>query len=172
MDLRCGDFNEMLAPDVGNIRFDTPETGTFELEGYTIASQPSCGDPDYPYPAGDLNHDCRVDMPDFAILADHWLERENQRPHVYITAPPDGLEFCWLVESVWVTADAWDVDGYVVKVEFFANGYKIAEDTNGSDDWRIVTCFDIGTYILTAKATDNEGATAISPPVTIIALPE
>lgn len=33
-----------------------------------------CGDPDHPYPIGDLNQDCRVDMPDFAIFAAHWLE--------------------------------------------------------------------------------------------------
>ena len=91
MDLRCGDFNEMLAPDVGNIRFDTPETGTFELEGYTIASQPSCGDPDYPYPAGDLNHDCRVDMPDFAIFAANWLESTG--PGNCNSVVKDGIEY-------------------------------------------------------------------------------
>jgi len=33
-----------------------------------------CGDPDHPYPIGDLNQDCRVGVPDFAVFAAHWLE--------------------------------------------------------------------------------------------------
>lgn len=33
-----------------------------------------CGDPEHPYPVGDLNQDCRVDLADLAILLSHWLE--------------------------------------------------------------------------------------------------
>ena len=33
-----------------------------------------CGDPTHPYPAGDITRDCRVDLLDFAILAETWLE--------------------------------------------------------------------------------------------------
>ena len=33
-----------------------------------------CGDPDHPYPVGDLNRDCLVDMLDLAIFSSHWLE--------------------------------------------------------------------------------------------------
>lgn len=33
-----------------------------------------CGDPEHPYPVGDLNGDCRVNILDLAILASHWLE--------------------------------------------------------------------------------------------------
>jgi hypothetical protein len=33
-----------------------------------------CGDGGHPYPTGDSNQDCRVDLADFAALADHWLE--------------------------------------------------------------------------------------------------
>ena len=33
-----------------------------------------CGDPEHPYPVGDLNGDCRVDLLDLAILSSHWLE--------------------------------------------------------------------------------------------------
>ena len=39
--------------------------------GYAV---PQCGDPEHPYPLGDLNQDCRVDLLDLAILALHWLE--------------------------------------------------------------------------------------------------
>ncbi|MBA7618995.1 hypothetical protein ES703_26327 [subsurface metagenome] len=35
---------------------------------------PQCGDPNHPYPVGDLNGDCRVDFLDLALLTLHWLE--------------------------------------------------------------------------------------------------
>ena len=35
---------------------------------------PYCGDTEHPYPTGDLNQDCEVDLDDFAILAVHWME--------------------------------------------------------------------------------------------------
>jgi len=37
-----------------------------------------CGDYDYPYPTGDINHDCVVNLVDFAMFATHWLE--DNRP--------------------------------------------------------------------------------------------
>jgi len=33
-----------------------------------------CGDEDHPYPEGDINHDCRVDFKDLALLTRRWLE--------------------------------------------------------------------------------------------------
>jgi hypothetical protein len=38
------------------------------------ASVPYCGDEDHPYPDGDLNKDCHVDLFDFALLSDRWLD--------------------------------------------------------------------------------------------------
>jgi len=35
---------------------------------------PQCGDPEHPYPVGDLNGDCRVNFLDLAKLTLHWLE--------------------------------------------------------------------------------------------------
>ena len=35
---------------------------------------PVCGDPDHPYPIGDLDHDCYVSWPDMGVAAFHWLE--------------------------------------------------------------------------------------------------
>jgi hypothetical protein len=43
-------------------------------KGADSNSVPRCGDPNHPYPVGDLNQDCRVDLLDLAILASHWLE--------------------------------------------------------------------------------------------------
>lgn len=121
---------------------------------------------------GDLNRDGVVNGIDFSLLASDWQQIanwDNLSPDVDITEPEDGFTFYWLLESVWIRADAWDLDGSVVKVEFFVNGEKWGEDNDGTDGWEMVTSFDIGTYILTAKATDNDGATTTSPPVTITA---
>ena len=40
----------------------------------TILQEPLCGDPLHPYPVGDLNLDCYVDLLDVALMALHWLE--------------------------------------------------------------------------------------------------
>jgi hypothetical protein len=41
----------------------------------------ACGSEDYPYPPGDANHDCRVNLLDVAIVGLHWLE--CTRPDCY-----------------------------------------------------------------------------------------
>jgi len=55
-----------------------PEIGmtTDGIVGETIIAYavPQCGDPEHPYPPGDLNQDCHVNLLDLAILALHWLE--------------------------------------------------------------------------------------------------
>jgi hypothetical protein len=62
-------FNHLLitGPSLGK---------SFGIEGHVISAIPGafCGDPNHPYPVGDLNQDCRVDLLDLAILASHWLE--------------------------------------------------------------------------------------------------
>jgi len=42
--------------------------------GYAVQQQTQCGDRNHPYPVGDLNQDCRVNLLDLAILTLHWLE--------------------------------------------------------------------------------------------------
>ena len=60
-------------PNVGMVQFDEPfneaNHDVFLLKSYSL-----CGDPNRPYPAGDISHDCRVDFVDLAILAAHWME--------------------------------------------------------------------------------------------------
>jgi len=52
---------------------DNPgSSATTEVDA--IADVSCCGDYKHPYPVGDLNKDCRVDMADFAIFTSHWLE--------------------------------------------------------------------------------------------------
>jgi len=51
---------------------DDPNTG-YVTEVDAVADVSACGDYKHPYPAGDLNLDCRVNFEDFAILAANWL---------------------------------------------------------------------------------------------------
>jgi hypothetical protein len=96
------------------------------------------------------------------------LGYELKPPNVTITKPQAGAEFT-RDQTIEIEANAWDVDGSLVKVEFFANESKIGEDNDGTDGWK-TNWYDhpVGTYSLTAKATDNDGAATTSPPVGIM----
>lgn len=48
--------------------------GIWENWQAPILAAPACGDSQHPYPAVDLNKDCRVDLVDLALLVAHWLE--------------------------------------------------------------------------------------------------
>jgi hypothetical protein len=90
----------------------------------------------------------------------------NPAPTVSITQPASGAVFT-APADVTVTADASDIDGgYVVKVEFFAGASPLGEDTAApySVTWSDVPA---GSYTLTAKATDDGGATRVSAGVGI-----
>jgi hypothetical protein len=89
----------------------------------------------------------------------------NQAPTASITAPTSGSSFS-APASITIAANASDPDGSVTKVEFFQGSTKLGEDTTSpySFDWTNVPA---GSYSLTAKATDNAGATATSSAVSI-----
>jgi hypothetical protein len=120
----------------------------------------------------DVNHDGVVDMTDLAMLVESWLEcghepGSNQPPEVNITLPPDGAVFN-SYEEIQIEAAARDVDGFVVGVQFFANGDKIGEDTDFSGGWTSDgSDLPPGEYRLVALATDNGGAIAASTAVVI-----
>jgi hypothetical protein len=89
----------------------------------------------------------------------------NQPPTVTLTQPPTGATFT-APATVSLAATASDADGTVAKVEFFNGTTKLGEDTTApyTFDWSGVAA---GTYSLTARATDNLGATATSSVSTI-----
>ena len=92
----------------------------------------------------------------------------NWPPYVTITKPQDGARLS-PSQTIEIEADALDFDGSVVMVEFFANGNKIAEDTDGTDGWTTNwSDHPEGSYSLTATATDDEGAATTSSAVEII----
>lgn len=88
----------------------------------------------------------------------------NVPPTVSLTAPSNGSSYP-SGTSVTVSANASDVDGSVTQVEFFANGSSIGVDLTSpySFNWNIGT----GSYTLTARATDNAGATTTSSGISV-----
>lgn len=89
----------------------------------------------------------------------------NQSPRVRLTRPEDGSSLA-APATITLSADALDGDGTVTRVEFFQGTTKLGEDSAApySFTWNSVAQ---GTYTLTARATDDDGATAISAPATI-----
>ena len=65
-----------------------------------------------------------------------------------------------------IQADARDTDGTVSKVEFFNNGFLLGSATNAPYGFAW-TNVPYGSYVLTARATDNLGLRAVSSPVRI-----
>jgi hypothetical protein len=86
-------------------------------------------------------------------------------PAVTLTQPMNGATFT-PPATVNLAATATDADGTVAKVEFFNGAVKLGEDTSApySYTWSGVAA---GTYTVTARATDNLGATTTSAGSTI-----
>ncbi len=89
----------------------------------------------------------------------------NAPPTVSLTSPTNGATFT-APATVSLAATAQDTDGTITKVEFFQGATKLGEDTTSpyTLTWTNVPA---GSYSLTAKATDNGGAVAISSAVSI-----
>ena len=94
-----------------------------------------------------------------------YVETPTMYPSVSITSPVDGSAFD-PGDNVTIEADAADADGWVTKVEFLEGVNLLGEDLSSpySFTWNSVP---VGTYVLTAKATDSNGLSSISAPVTI-----
>jgi hypothetical protein len=89
----------------------------------------------------------------------------NARPTVALFAPTPGS--VWTAPAtITVSANAGDTDGTVARVEFFANGTAIGSRT--AAPWSITwTGAGAGSYTITARATDNSGASTTSAGVGI-----
>src|SRR6266700_3690146 len=93
----------------------------------------------------------------------------NTPPTVAITSPLDESAFV-APASIIIIAVATDTNGSVSKVEFFQGSTKLGETTNSNNSTYSLTWSNVmaGNYTLTTKATDNQGATTISSPVTVV----
>lgn len=87
----------------------------------------------------------------------------NQAPSVSITSPVNNSNIV-VGTAVQIAASASDSDGTISQVEFFVNNVSIGKDT--SSPYTISWSPLAGTYSLTAKATDNAGASKISTAIT------
>ncbi len=89
----------------------------------------------------------------------------NLPPSVSITNPANNAAFT-APANITIQADALDNDGTIAKVEFFNGSTKLDESTSSpyTFNWGGVTA---GTYTLTARAIDDDGAATTSAPVSI-----
>ena len=88
----------------------------------------------------------------------------NSAPSVSITSPSNGATFN-NGDNVSISANAADSDGSVSQVEFFVNGSSVGVDTSSpySINWTI----GVGSYDITAVATDNASASTTSSVVSV-----
>ena len=89
----------------------------------------------------------------------------NKAPTVGITAPANNAIIV-LPATVTINANAGDADGTVSKVDFYRDGVLLGTDTASPYSYAWVNPL-VGTYVLTAKATDNLGVVTTSAPVAI-----
>ena len=89
----------------------------------------------------------------------------NLPPSITLTGPVTGSVFV-ASAPITLSANATDPDGAILKVEFFANGTKLGEDTSSpySFTWSNSTA---GSYSLTAIVTDDSALARTSAPVNI-----
>lgn len=118
--------------------------------------------------------DCyRVGQPSRAraVIHDNETCPTNQPPRIAIVRPEEGDRFP-APADIAIYAKAADGDGFVRLVEFFADNRPLCAVSNSPTavaelfrcHWDNVPA---GTYALTARATDNRGATTTSEPVRI-----
>jgi hypothetical protein len=90
----------------------------------------------------------------------------NALPTVSITSPTDNAKF-HTPTSITISADAADADGTISKVEFFQGTTKLGEATTApyNFNWSGAA---VGSYAITAKATDNNGGISTSSAINVI----
>jgi hypothetical protein len=100
----------------------------------------------------------------------------NIPPVVRIQTPENGAMFPPSV-NIPICAGAYDLDGFVSTVEFFSGTNSLGVKTNNPISVGPMNPFCLlwsnvppGNYVLTAKATDNGGASTVSLPVNITVL--
>ncbi len=90
---------------------------------------------------------------------------ENVAPTVSITAPTANAQFTQ-GNNISITANAADSDGTITKVDFYNGTTLLGTDTTSPYSFAWVN-LPLGSFSLTAKATDNKGLATVSAPVSI-----
>ncbi len=97
------------------------------------------------------------------------LTTGNQPPTVSVTSPTTGATFTEPA-TITLAATASDTDGTVTRVDFYRGTQLIASDTTNSYTASLPN-LAAGTYQMTAVATDSDGATSTSAPVSVTVNP-
>ncbi|MBI5937843.1 MAG: hypothetical protein HY850_08350 [Betaproteobacteria bacterium] len=93
----------------------------------------------------------------------------NQPPQVALTSPQQADQPFVAPATVKLAADASDADGKVTKVAFYQDGNLLGTASQAPYvyDWSNVP---VGSYAITAQATDNKGGVTVSPPLNVTVL--
>ena len=93
----------------------------------------------------------------------------NAAPSVTISSPSNNSTFT-APADITIAASAFDSDGRVVRVDFYAGASLVGSDTTGANQYRW-TNVPAGSYTLTARATDDDGAVTTSNAVNVTVNP-
>ncbi|MBW8683803.1 glycosyl hydrolase family 18 protein [Chitinophaga rhizophila] len=101
----------------------------------------------------------------WAYVRDCGANPGNQPPVVSISSPANGAAFT-APAAIAIQVTASDADGTIAKVEFYNGSTKLGEATTSpyTYTWNNVAA---GSYSITARATDNGGATTTSAAVNV-----
>lgn len=91
-------------------------------------------------------------------------ESGNLAPTISISSPSDLSSFIENTEII-IKANAKDLDGSISKVDFFADDKLIG--SSATAPFQISWSISFGEHLITARAIDNEGATAVSKAIHI-----
>lgn len=89
----------------------------------------------------------------------------NQPPSISLTAPANGATYTE-GDNILIQASASDADGSVARVEFYQGQAKLGEDSSAPYSFNLSNV-SAGSLSFTAKAFDNEGASATSSVVAV-----
>ncbi|WP_372947635.1 VPS10 domain-containing protein [Mariniphaga sp.] len=120
------------------------ETGEYEI--YAAATDSS----------GNIAYSGKIKMQVIALLL----------PEVVVTSPLNDEQFEY-DSTIEIVTEANDLDGQVIKVEFFANDTKLGEKTDGTFSFIWENVVD-GFYTIIVKVTDNTNQTVTSNPIKIV----
>ncbi|MCE5340017.1 MAG: hypothetical protein LLF92_02660 [Planctomycetaceae bacterium] len=68
------DINDVGLDWIMYVRIEDDAASTVLTDIDAVADVAACGDYKHPFPAGDLNFDCRVNFADFSVMAGNWLD--------------------------------------------------------------------------------------------------
>jgi len=176
-----GSLGDELFPNGGRINIGAYGGTTEASKSYFGA--PAC----QRHSAGDINGDCKVDLADLLIVISQWTaELPPEIPtgplsDVVIVEPTGGVTLEIRSNPVLIRAEAVDPEGTIIAVTFeishteqgfsYTGAYPGRTGEHGwylEWDWTGPEySLPEGEYTIVAKATDSEGATTTSAPVTI-----